>query len=48
MLTFAVGLFVRTAPSVSKRLWSDFDLVNQLILEYEDNEYIATVIDPGL
>lgn len=40
--------WVRTAPSVSKRLWSDFDLVNQLILEYEDNEYIATVIDPGL
>jgi len=40
--------WVRTAPSVSKRLWSDFDLVNQLILEYEDDEYIATVIDPGL
>lgn len=40
--------WVRTAPSVSKRLWSDLDLVNQLILEYEDNEYIATVIDPGL
>lgn len=40
--------WVRTAPSVSKRLWSDIDLVNQLIDEYEDNEYIATVIDPGL
>lgn len=40
--------WVRTAPSVSKRLWSDIDLVNQLINEYEDNEYIATVIDPGL
>lgn len=42
------GYWVRTAPSVSKSLWSDLDLVNQLILEYEDNEYIATVIDPGL
>ncbi|MBF0965600.1 MAG: hypothetical protein HXK09_00200 [Actinomyces bouchesdurhonensis] len=42
------GYWVRTAPSVSKRLWSDIDLVNQLIYEYEDNEYIATVIDPGL
>lgn len=40
--------WVRTAPSVSKKLWSDLDLVNQLILEYEDNEYIATIIDPGL
>ena len=40
--------WVRTAPSVSKRLWSDLDLVNQLILEYEDNGYIATVINPGL
>lgn len=40
--------WVRTAPSVSKRLWSDIDLVNQLICEYEDNEYIATVINPGL
>lgn len=40
--------WVRTAPSVSKKLWSDIDLVNQLICEYEDNEYIATVIDPGL
>lgn len=42
------GYWVRIAPSVSKRLWSDIDLVNQLIYEYEDNEYIATVIDPGL
>lgn len=42
------GYWVRTAPSVSKKLWSDLDLVNQLIHEYEDNEYIATVIDPGL
>ena len=40
--------WVRTAPSVSKRLWSDLDLVNQLILEYEDNEYITTIINPGL
>lgn len=40
--------WVRTAPSVSKKLWSDLDLVNQLIHEYEDNEYIATVIDPGM
>lgn len=40
--------WVRTTPSVSKKLWSDLDLVNQLIYEYEDNEYIATVIDPGL
>ena len=38
--------WVRTAPSVSKKLWSDLDLVNELICEYEDNEYIATVIDP--
>lgn len=42
------GYWVRTAPSVSKNLWSDLDLVNQLIHESEDNEYIATVIDPGL
>lgn len=42
------GYWVRTAPSVSKKLWSDLDLVNQLINEYEDNDYIATVIDPGL
>lgn len=42
------GFWVRTALSVSKNLWSDLDLVNQLINEYEDNEYIATVIDPGL
>lgn len=42
------GYWIRTAPSVSKRLWSDIDLVNQLINEYEDNEYIATVINPGL
>lgn len=39
------GYWVRTAPSVSKKLWSDIDLVNQLINEYEDNDYIATVID---
>ena len=42
------GYWVRIAPSTSKKLWSDIDLVNQLICEYEDNEYIATVIDPGL
>nr|DAO32206.1 MAG TPA: hypothetical protein [Caudoviricetes sp.] len=42
------GFWIRTAPSVSKKLWSDLDLVNQLILEYEDNEYITTIIDPGL
>lgn len=42
------GYWVRTAPSVQKNLCSDLDLVNQLILEYEDNEYIATVIDTGL
>lgn len=42
------GYWVRTAPSVPKKLWSDLDLVNQLIKEYEDNEYIATIIDPGL
>lgn len=42
------GYWVRTAPSVTKKLWSDLDVVNKLILEYEDNEYIATVIDPGL
>ena len=42
------GYWVHTAPSVSKKLWSDLDLVNQLINEYEDNDYIATVIDPGL
>lgn len=40
--------WVRASPSVSKKLWSDLDLVNQLINEYEDNDYIATVIDPGL
>lgn len=40
--------WVRTAPAVPKKLWSDLDLVNQLINEYEDNDYIATVIDPGL
>nr|DAX28453.1 MAG TPA: hypothetical protein [Caudoviricetes sp.] len=42
------GYWVRTAPAVPKKLWSDLDLVNQLINEYEDNDYIATVIDPGL
>lgn len=42
------GFWVRTALSVSRKLWSDLDLVNQLINEYEDNDYIATVIDPGL
>ena len=42
------GYWVRTAPAVPKKLWSDLDLVNELINEYEDNEYIATVIDPGL
>lgn len=42
------GYWVRTAPAVSKKLWSDLDLVNELINEYEDNDYIATVIDPGL
>lgn len=42
------GYWVRTEPAASKKLWSNLDLVNQLINEYEDNEYIATVIDPGL
>lgn len=42
------GYWVRTAPAAPKKLWSDLDLVNQLINEYEDNDYIATVIDPGL
>lgn len=42
------GFWVRTALSVSRKLCSDLDLVNQLINEYEDNDYIATVIDPGL
>lgn len=42
------GYWVRTAPAVPKKLWSDLDLVNELINEYEDNDYIATVIDPGL
>lgn len=42
------GYWVRTAPAAPRKLWSDIDLVNQLICEYEDNEYIATVIDPGL
>ncbi len=42
------GYWVRTAPAAPKKLWSDLDLVNELINEYEDNDYIATVIDPGL
>lgn len=42
------GYWVRTAPAVTKELWSDLDLVNQLINEHEDNDYIATVINPGL
>ena len=42
------GYWVRTAPSVPKKLWSDLDLVYLLITEYEDNDYTATVIDPGL
>lgn len=42
------GYWVRTAPAVPRKLWSDLDLVNQLINECEDNDYIATVIDPGL
>lgn len=42
------GYWVRTSPSVSKKPWSDLDLVNQLINDYENNDYIATVIDPGL
>lgn len=42
------GYWVRTAPAAPKKLWSDLDLVNQLINEYEDNDYITTVIDPGL
>ena len=40
--------WVRTAPSTSNKLWSDIDIVKELIDEYEDNDYIATVIDPGL
>lgn len=42
------GYWVRTAPAVPRKLWSDLDLVNQLINECENNDYIATVIDPGL
>ena len=42
------GYWVRTEPEASKKLWSDLDLVDHLIYEYEDNEYIATVINPGL
>ena len=42
------GFWVRTAPSVPKKLWSDLDLVYELINEYEDNDYTATVINPGL
>lgn len=42
------GYWVRTELAASKRLWSDLDLVDHLIYEYEDNEYTATVIDPGL
>lgn len=42
------GYWVRTEAGASKKLWSDLDLVHQLICEYEDNEYIATIIDPGL
>lgn len=42
------GYWVRTEPEASKKLWSDLDLVNQLIEEYENNEYVATVINPGL
>ena len=39
--------WVRTEAAVLKKLWSDLDLVNQLINEHEDSDYIATVIDPG-
>lgn len=42
------GYWVRTAQSVPKKLWSDLDIVYLLISEYEDNDYIATIIDPGL
>lgn len=42
------GYWVRTEAGASKKLWSDLDLVYQLINEYEDNDYIATVINPGL
>lgn len=42
------GYWVRTEAGASKKLWSDLDLVYQLINEYEDNDYIATIIDPGL
>lgn len=42
------GYWVRTEPEASKKLWSDLDLVDHLIYEYEDNDYIATVINPGL
>ena len=42
------GYWVRTEPAVYKKLWSDLDLVDLLIYEYEDSDYIATVIDPGL
>jgi hypothetical protein len=41
------GYWVRTEAGATKKLWSDIDLVNQLIKEYDDNDYIATTIDPG-
>lgn len=46
-LKVSYGFWVRTAPSTSNKLWDDIDIVKELIDEYEDNDYIATVIDPG-
>lgn len=50
MITGLVGTVFDTdePPFVSISTDVILDLVNQLINEYEDNDYIATVIDPGL
>lgn len=48
LLKVSYGFWVRIAPSTSNRLWDDIDIVKELIDEYEDNDYIATVIDPGV
>lgn len=42
------GYWVRTEAGATKKPWSDIDLVHQLICEYGDNDYIATIIDPRL
>ena len=40
--------WVRTEAGATKKPWSDINLVHQLICEYGDNDYIATIIDPRL